>query len=305
MYPVRALLTIAAAVLCLWFAAAASAQDNQDNQPHIQPRIDPNAPLKKQPKSQPAQAEKSPQEAPPQSTPPQSSPADETDQRDQGDSSSLDSQIDLNARPHDARGTRALGDAESYPYDPHRAEKDLEVGSYYLKLKNYRAALERFHDALLYKPGDAEATYGLAVTQEKLELLSQAYKSYNRYLEILPDGPRARDAKIAAERLEPRIEKTSLSQSDHDFQAAQALRQGETFLAQNDFDAARIRFEDALRLTPDSPEVYFRLAQSLQGLERLDPARQFYRKYLEMQPAGPFAADAKRSIEQITAALGK
>lgn len=305
MYPVRGLLTITAAVLCLWLAGAASAQENQDNQPHIQPRVDPNAPAKKQPKTQPAQSEKSPAPAQPQSTAPQSSPADETDQRDQGDSSSLDSQIDLNARPHDAGGTRAPEDAESYPYDPHRAEKDLEVGSYYLRLKNYRAALERFHDALLYKPGDAEATYGLAVTQEKLELLSQAYKSYNRYLEILPNGPRAREAKIAAERLEPRIEKTSLSQSDHDFQAALALRQGETFLAQNDFDAARIRFEDALRLTPDSPEVYFRLAQSLQGLERLDPARQFYKKYLEMQPAGPFAADAKRSIEQITVVLGK
>lgn len=305
MSPNRGLLLIIAAMLCLSLAGVSAAQDNQDNAPHIQPRIDPNAPAKKQPKSQPSQKEKSPEEAQPQSASPQSSPADEADQREQGDSSSLDSQIDLNAHPHDARGTRAPEDAESYPYDPHRAEKDLEVGNYYLKLKNYRAALERFHDALLYKPGDAEATYGLAVTQEKLELLSQAYKSYNRYLEILPEGPRARDAKMAVERLEPRIEKTSLSQSDHDFQAAQAMRQGETFLAQNDFDAARIRFEDALRLTPDSPEVYFRLAQSLQGLERLDPARQFYKKYLAMQPAGPFAADAKRSIEQITVVLGK
>jgi tetratricopeptide (TPR) repeat protein len=305
MYPFRGFLLITATLLCLWLAGGASAQENQDNQPHIQPRVDPNAPAKKEPKSQPAQSAKSPEEAQPQSAAPQSSPADETEQGEQGDSSSLDSQIDLNAHPHDARGTRAPEDAESYPYDPHRAEKDLEVGNYYLKLKNYRAALERFHDALLYKPGDAEATYGLGVTQEKLELLAQAYKSYNRYLEILPNGPRARDAKIAADRLEPRIDKTRLSQSDHDFQVAQALRQGETFLAQNDFDAARIRFEDALRLTPDSPEVYFRLAQSLQGLERLDPARQFYKKYLEMQPAGPFAADAKRSIEQITAVLGK
>jgi Tfp pilus assembly protein PilF len=305
MYPIRGFLFTTVALLCLSLAGAASAQENQDNQPHIQPRVDPNAPAKKEPKSQPPHREESREQAQPQSSAKQSPQAAETDQREQGDSSSLDSQIDLNAHPHDARGTRAPEDAESYPYDPHRAEKDLEVGNYYLKQKNYRAALERFRDALLYKPGDAEATYALALTQEKLELLSQAYKSYNRYLEILPEGPRARDAKMAVERLEPRIEKTSLSQSDHEFQAAQALRQGETFLAQNDFDAARIRFEDAMRLTPDSPEVYFRLAQSLQGLERLDPARQFYKKYLEMQPAGPFAADAKRSIEQITAVLGK
>ncbi|HKW76163.1 MAG TPA: tetratricopeptide repeat protein [Terriglobales bacterium] len=305
MSPIRGFMLIAAAVLCLSLSGVASAQENQDNQPHIQPRVDPNTPAKKQPKSQSTQSEKSSEQTQPQPAAPQTSAAGSNDQREQGESSSLDSQIDLNARPHDAGGTRLPEDAESFPYDPHRAEKDLEVGNYYLKLKNYRAALERFRDALLYKPGDAEATYGLAVTQEKIELFSQAYKSYNRYLEILPNGPRARDAKLAVERLEPRVEKTNVSQSDHEFQSAQALRQGETFLAQNDFDAARIRFEDAMRLAPDSPEVYFRLAQSLQGLERLDPARQFYKKYLEMQPAGPFAADAKRSIEQITAVLGK
>lgn len=294
---------LVSALICL-ASVAASAQENQDNQPHIQPRVDPNMPAKKQPKA-PVQTQKNSDQAQPQSSVPETSSADEADQSEQGDSSSLDSQIDLNAHPHDARGTRAPQDAESYPYDPHRAEKDLEVGNYYLKLKNYRAALERFRDALLYKPGDAEATYGLAVTQERLELIRQAYKSYNRYLEILPNGPRAREAQMAVERLDSRVEKTNVSNSDHAQQARLEIQQGESFLAQNDFDAARIRFEDAVRLTPESPEVYFRLAQSLQGLERLDPARLYYKKYLEMQPAGPYAADARRSIEQITVVLGK
>src|SRR5690349_11614243 len=112
MYSIRHVLIITAAVLCLWLTGGASAQENQDNQPHIQPRVDPNAPLRKQPKSQPSQNEKPRQEAQPQSAP-QNSPVDETDQREQGDSSSLDSQIDLNARPHDAKGTRGPEDAES------------------------------------------------------------------------------------------------------------------------------------------------------------------------------------------------
>jgi hypothetical protein len=47
------------------------------------------------------------------------------------------------------------------------------------------------------------------------------------------------------------------------------------------------------------------MGQSLQGMQHLDPARTYYRKYLEMQPAGPFATDAKKSIEQITEVLGK
>ncbi len=300
MDPIRGLYLVFIALFCLSLAGSVAAQESQDNQPHIQPRVDPNAPARKQPRAQPT-----PEAAKPESAEPQNPPIDETDLPEQGDSSSLDSQIDLNVHPHDAAGTRVREDAESLPYDPHRAEKDLEVGNYYLKLKNYRAALERFHDALLYKPGDAEATYGLAVTQERLELLSQAYKSYSRYLEILPNGPRASEAKTAVERLEPRTGRINISAPDTAQQARLEMQQGESFLAQNDFDAARIRFEDAMRLTPESPEVYFRLAQSLQGLERLDPARQFYKKYLEMQPAGPFAADARRSIGQITAVLGK
>src|SRR5689334_11931530 len=129
MYPIRGFLLISAAVFCLSLAGVASAQENQDNQPHIQPRVDPNAPAKKQPKSQPPQAEKSPEAAQPQSSATENSQAEASDQREQGDSSSLDSQIDLNARPHEAGGTRAPEDAESYPYDPHRAEKDLEVGN--------------------------------------------------------------------------------------------------------------------------------------------------------------------------------
>lgn len=284
----------------LAFDRKSVAQENQDNQPHIQPRVDPNTPSKADKRKK---AEKPAEPANTQKTQAEEAPSAE---EEQGESSSKDSQIDLNASPlHAGGGTRAPEDPNAYPWDPHRAEKDIEVGNYYLKHKNYRAALDRFHDALLYKPNDAEATYGLAVTQERMDLLAQAYKSYSKYLEILPNGPLAPMAKEAMKRIGPRIDKSTLEAPDAVRQAARALEQGENFLAQNDYEAARLRFEDAVRLTPDDPLVYFRLAQSLQGLQRLDPARNYYKKYLELQPAGPFAADAKKSIEQISDVLGK
>jgi Tfp pilus assembly protein PilF len=273
------------------------AQENQDNQPHIQPRVDPNAPSKADKRKkveQPAEKTKAQQETAPSA------------EEEQGESSSKDSQIDLNAHPLNAGGGALTAeDANSYPWDPHRAQKDIEVGNYYLRHKNYRAALERFRDALLYKPNDAEATYGLATTQEGMQLLGQAYKSYSKYLDILPEGPLAPQAKEAMKRIEPQIDKSTVEAADSVRQAARALEQGENFLARNDYDAARVRFEDAMRLTPDDPLVYFRLAQSLQGLQRLDPARMFYKKYLELQPDGPFAGDAKKQVQQISEVLGK
>ncbi len=75
----------------------------------------------------------------------------------------------------------------------------MEVGNYYLKLKNYRAALERFNHALIYKSDDAEAIFGLAITQEKLDLLSLASRNYSKYLEILPNGPKSKEAREAIE----------------------------------------------------------------------------------------------------------
>ena len=75
------------------------------------------------------------------------------------------------------------------------------MGQYYLKLKNYRAALERFNHALTYKQNDAEAIFGLAITQEKLDLLSLSAQNYRKYL-----GDPAQRAKIkrCAGRLEAR-----------------------------------------------------------------------------------------------------
>ena len=180
------------------------------------------------------------------------------------------------------------------------------MGQWYLKLKNYRAALERFNHALTYKPNDAEAIFGLAITQEKLDLLSLADKNYRKYLEILPNGPKAREATEGLKRVAPHV---ALQQpgdpADPGKVAAHDINVGETYLAGNNFDAARERFEEALRFTPDNPLIWFRLAQALQGMQRLDPARLYYRKYLEAEPKGKFAGNARKAIGEINWVLGK
>ena len=90
---------------------------------------------------------------------------------------------------------------EMRPYDPHRAEKCVEVGDYYMRRKNYRAAESRYREALDYKPNDALATFRLAVVLEKTGERDEARQRYEEYLKILPQGPLARDARKALERL--------------------------------------------------------------------------------------------------------
>jgi tetratricopeptide (TPR) repeat protein len=134
--------------------------------------------------------------------------------KEAGESSSRDSRIDLSPPSNDAKdhpnSTLPRDDADDNPpgdvqefhtFDPHRAAKDIEVGDFYFKKKNYGAALERYREALLYKPNDAFANFRMAQAFEKLARLDEAAEHYQEYLKILPTGPQAEEAKKALEKL--------------------------------------------------------------------------------------------------------
>ncbi|HET6844515.1 MAG TPA: tetratricopeptide repeat protein [Candidatus Angelobacter sp.] len=300
-------------VFCLFaFITLSPAQSSssQDDQPNIVPRNSPrDAPSKKRTTRPTAPTENKPadnQDQPNQSqrqtqNQTQGESSSQPVNSGNGESSSRDSQVDFNNQPQPT-ATRSEPDAQNFDFDPHKAAKDVEIGRFYFSRKNYRAALDRFREALLYKPNDAEATYGMAQTLERLDLPDQAYQEYGKYLEVLPEGPFAKDSKIAIERIKPLLH---ASKSEPEKRAADDLATGELLLARNDFDGAREHFEDALRQSPENALAYLRLAESLRGLQRLDEARFGYKKYIELQPNGKYAAEAKKAISDIDWILGK
>ena len=82
-----------------------------------------------------------------------------------------------------------------------KAMKDIEVGDFYYKKENYRAAISRYREALEYKPHDAEATFKLAEALNKTDDTAGAIENYQAYLKILPDGPYAKKAHEALDKL--------------------------------------------------------------------------------------------------------
>ena len=134
-----------------------------------------------------------------------------------GESSSKDTQIDLSPPTDDSKthpkSSAAVAEAETgvsngasgitefHTWDPHKAAKSIEVGDFYFRRKNYRAAEGRYRDALQYKSDDAVATIRLAVCLEKLGVLDDALAEYGSYLKILPHGPEAAQAQKAIDRL--------------------------------------------------------------------------------------------------------
>src|SRR5256885_11958735 len=79
------------------------------------------------------------------------------------------SQPDEPAKPKANKQTdTATKNAEDQPkWDPLRAEKDLEVGQYYMRIGKIDAAMDRFQDAIEAKPGYAVPFLYLAEAQEK------------------------------------------------------------------------------------------------------------------------------------------
>jgi tetratricopeptide (TPR) repeat protein len=133
-----------------------------------------------------------------------------------GESSSKDTQMDLSPPADDAKAhplsSTAVAEAEAatsggggitelHAWDPHKAAKDVEIGDFYFKRQNYRAAEDRYREALLYKDNDAVATIRLAVCLEKLQIWDDARAEYESYLKILPHGPQASEAQKAIIRL--------------------------------------------------------------------------------------------------------
>jgi tetratricopeptide (TPR) repeat protein len=133
-----------------------------------------------------------------------------------GESSSKDTPLDLSPPPGDAKAHPESSDilmdetvpsggggdvSEVHPWNPHKAAKDIEVGDFYFKRKNYRAAEDRYREALLYKENDATATFRLAVCLEKLNQPDEASKEYENYVKIMPHGPDTEKAEKAIQRL--------------------------------------------------------------------------------------------------------
>ena len=217
----------AAAVLCmcLWGQAAPAGQESSSTPSAPQPQDKPTDNRKEgwfhkrvstgcvagtfcwgDDQDKKTQSARQAQQTPPPNQPP---PRSDAPPRSPNDSSSRDTQSDLGP-PVENSPRRAESDVmEMAPWDPHRAAKDVEVGDFYFKRQNYRAAISRYCEALAYKPNDAMATIRLAESLEKAGDLAGAMTYYQGYLKVLPQGPLAERAKNSLEEIQAKAEQPS------------------------------------------------------------------------------------------------
>jgi tetratricopeptide (TPR) repeat protein len=117
-------------------------------------------------------------------------------------------------KPPKTNTDNATQSASDQPtWDPLRAEKDMQVGTYYMHKGDIDAAIDRFEDATLAKPGYAVPFRLLGEAQEKKGMKKKAIKSYQRYLDLYPKAEDKDKIQKKIEKLYKDVEKEKKSAS--------------------------------------------------------------------------------------------
>ncbi len=75
------------------------------------------------------------------------------------------------------------------------AKEDIDVGSYYLTSKNWKAALSRYQSALILDPENPDVYWGLAEAERNLKDFTSAKANYQKLLDYDPENKHAKDAR--------------------------------------------------------------------------------------------------------------
>ena len=87
-------------------------------------------------------------------------------------------------------------------FNPLEAQKNVKVGDFYYKRKNYGAAIRRYQEALEYQPNYIKAFERLGKTYEKSGKKQKAIDLYQQFIDKYPKSPKTADFKNRIVRLE-------------------------------------------------------------------------------------------------------
>ncbi len=107
------------------------------------------------------------------------------------------SQDDVQLPPEEDKSARPT----QYAFNPVRSKKELDVGEFYFKKADYRAAAGRFSEATKWNPGNAEAWLRLGDAQDRMKDFKAARDSYTKYLQLAPDAKNAAEVRKKLEKL--------------------------------------------------------------------------------------------------------
>ena len=86
--------------------------------------------------------------------------------------------------------------------DPLLCEKNIKIGDFYYKKKNYVAAIRRYLDAIEYQTNSVRAYESLARAYEKNDEPAKAIAAYQQFIDNNPDSPKVPEFRTKRAKLE-------------------------------------------------------------------------------------------------------
>jgi outer membrane protein assembly factor BamD (BamD/ComL family) len=86
--------------------------------------------------------------------------------------------------------------------DPLLCEKNIKIGDFYFKRKNYDAAISRYLEAIEYQTTSVRAYESLARAFEKKDEPAKAIAAYQQFIDNNPDSPKIPDFRQKITKLE-------------------------------------------------------------------------------------------------------
>jgi hypothetical protein len=127
---------------------------------------------------------------------------------------------------------------------------------------------------------------------------NQSFSSSNNpALDKILDKPDNEDQHAPAKKKGRGAERDAELPAEHKETPSEDIEVGKFEIERKNYKAALSRFESALVLSPDDPEVYWGLAESERGLGQFAEARANYKKLLDYDPDGPHGKAARKALK--------
>ena len=96
---------------------------------------------------------------------------------------------------------KAKTEEEKYAFNPVKSKKAVEIGDFYFKKGDARAAASRYLEATKWNDGNSDAWLKLGDAEEKMNDAKAARAAWEKYLQLAPQGKNAAAVKTKIEKL--------------------------------------------------------------------------------------------------------
>jgi serine/threonine protein kinase/Tfp pilus assembly protein PilF len=168
-----------------------------------------------------------------------------------------------------------------------RAEDHIEIAKIHQRAQKTEDALKEYDAALQEQPGKQQALRGRAESLLELKRYPEAAPAFDQYLKV---GPPSAEVlrKRATARTKTEDYMGAVEDYDHAIRlepsAALYTRRGLVYLEMSAFKPARLDFEKALKLGPETGDMYAGLGYALVQSGELDLAIKYAEKAIQLGP---------------------